>query len=703
VKGKFFVEAGFGHGRCIFNTTHITNATVVSETLLYCSTPKLNDFEASLPYGDMKYIVQVSMNGKELTDGKGQFDYYHEIELSDTRDSNIGPVTGSTLSQIEGRGFTHPNICNLKMRYGALEVTPTQVFNNTLISALSPVVAVTGAVELAASGNGQQYGRDWVYHHRDLENTFTYYQDILVHTLRPQSGPTTGRTRVAIAGIGFEQIRSESGPMRTDIPLWIKFTDLETGADIGNATKISNMDDDTIWWHTPNATEGTKAILNLSFNKQNWQQVIPTEKTFSYLYYNAPVVTSLDPRIGPVKNPDNLKTIVNGKNFICPNGDCKNVKVRFGDPEFGTIVPGTVLSPEKIECVVPHYPKPDIMYVDVSMNGDDYTNDHVNYGFYDAYVIDVNPKLIPAKGGTKLTVKGFGFVDTEHGVKSKFGSKDKGEFGCSSGSPCIAPATFVDGNNIITYSEPQDVMNYQGSHGNIGSDGFTVDVSVYGNQFTENGIQVFYIFDPDFISINRNSVPRNLQVPIIIKTDFHWDRNKYEMFAKYGNFTCKYVIGETEPEIIVTQGRMETMPLGSMYLEGDAPRPTHIICPSPKWIKEGKGVLEISVNGVDYLGTYFPFESTPVSEIFRVLPLSGPKHVEHSTKVIGSGFKASSDPLSIRTGNFGLEPIRKDQVIEYAWNSEEYQREMYLTSADFRSYQYVQHELKEGEKVDSIW
>ena len=155
VKGKYFVEAGFGKARCIFNSTHITNATVINENFLYCSTPKLNDFEASLPAADMKYVVQVSMNGKELTDGKALFEYYHEIDLFDTRDSNIGPVTGNTLSTIEGRGFTHPNVCNLKIRYGALEVTPTNVFNNTMISTKSPVVSVTGAVALAASGNGQ--------------------------------------------------------------------------------------------------------------------------------------------------------------------------------------------------------------------------------------------------------------------------------------------------------------------------------------------------------------------------------------------------------------------------------------------------------------------------------------------------------------------------------------------------------------------
>ena len=145
------------------------------------------------------------------------------------------------------------------------------------------------------------------------------------------------------------------------------------------------------------------------------------------------------------------------------------------------------------------------------MNGHDYTNDNVTYGYFDAYVIDVVPKLIPKEGGTKLTVKGFGFVNTEEGVKSKFSSRSKGEFTCTSGSPCINNARFIDKNNIETESQPHDSMQYSnGTLGNIANDPFTVEVSSGGNSFTENHIEVYYIEDPDFISINRNSVPQNL-------------------------------------------------------------------------------------------------------------------------------------------------------------------------------------------------
>ena len=63
---------------------------------------------------------------------------------------------------------------------------------------------------------------------------------------------------------------------------------------------------------TPNATAGTQAILMLSFNEQQWQSVIPTEKTYSYLYYNAPIIESITPQYGPVKSPNNEKSIIKG-------------------------------------------------------------------------------------------------------------------------------------------------------------------------------------------------------------------------------------------------------------------------------------------------------------------------------------------------------------------------------------------------------
>lgn len=75
------------------------------------------------------------------------------------------------------------------------------------------------------------------------------------------------------------------------------------------------------------------------------------------------------------------------------------------------------------------------------MNGRDYTNDHVTYGFYDAFVLDVAPRLISKRGGTKLSIRGFGFVDSGSSqIMSKFSSSAYGELTCNGKSPCTNSA-----------------------------------------------------------------------------------------------------------------------------------------------------------------------------------------------------------------------------------------------------------------------
>jgi len=62
--------------------------------------------------------------------------------------------------------------------------------------------------------------------------------------------------------------------------------------------------------------------------------------------------------------------------------------------------------------MVPKYTKPDVLKVELTLNGHDYTNDKKDYGYYDPYVIDVYPKLIAVDGSTKIKIKGIGFVNS---------------------------------------------------------------------------------------------------------------------------------------------------------------------------------------------------------------------------------------------------------------------------------------------------
>ena len=46
-----------------------------------------------------------------------------------------------------------------------------------------------------------------------------------VHDLHPQSGPTSGNTRVEVSGLGFKQFKTDNGTLRDDIPLYAKLED----------------------------------------------------------------------------------------------------------------------------------------------------------------------------------------------------------------------------------------------------------------------------------------------------------------------------------------------------------------------------------------------------------------------------------------------------------------------------------------------
>ena len=230
-----------------------------------------------------------------------------------------------------------------------------------------------------------------------------------------------------------------------------------------------------------------------------------------------------------------------------------------------------------------------------------------------------------------------------------------------------------------------------------------VDVSVYGGSFTDNEIEVYYIQDPEYTSINTNSVPANIQVPLLIETNFYWESNDPMRFWRYANFTCKFTLGEDE---LVTQGRMERIPLGSFYQRTFTREnlPTHIICPSPQMDgKGGSGRVQISPNGVDYTGEGFPFELTPPADIYRVAPQSGPIPGESKVKLIGGGFKEAKGTVYAKMGNFELEPISKDQCKVNPWNQDEYLGSMLMTRDDLRTFKAVQTRLSPGEQVQSVW
>jgi len=133
---------------------------------------------------------------------------------------------------------------------------------------------------------------------------------------------------------------------------------------------------------------------------------------------------------------------------------------------------------------MPNYPQPDILTIEVSMNGEDYSNDKKTFGFYDPFVLDVSPKLISKTGSTKITVNGFGFVDTSKDLKTKFEASDA-DISCV--NDCIMPAQY-DSKHAIVSSTPAYSGVKKSGHYLSPEEPLEVEVAVFADKFTDNNI-----------------------------------------------------------------------------------------------------------------------------------------------------------------------------------------------------------------------
>ena len=154
------------------------NATIIDEQTIKCSTPLLTNEDQSFDPQYEFMNVKVTLNGFELSETKQKFSYYPRIKITEV-DNDVGPLAGGTTLMIGGIGLGHPNICNPKVKFGAIEVTP-EVIDKAYFKVKTPAVAYPGSVTIFPSGNGQNYGPDKTLHYRDVENTFTYIQDAFI-------------------------------------------------------------------------------------------------------------------------------------------------------------------------------------------------------------------------------------------------------------------------------------------------------------------------------------------------------------------------------------------------------------------------------------------------------------------------------------------------------------------------------------------
>ena len=141
---------------------------------------------------------------------------------------------------------------------------------------------------------------------------------------------------------------------------------------------------------------------------------------------------------------------------------------------------------------------------------------------------------------------------------------------------CIITGTYVDKNTITYTNKLLSELTYSDGTSVKPSETIYVEVSLMTESYTNQKVPIYYFFQPTWNSVSPTSVPQNLDQHIRVQTDFGWSQNSFTQMQKYSNFTCMFQIGA---ETQVTQGRMETMPLGSLYdSDKTNDKPTHVVC-----------------------------------------------------------------------------------------------------------------------------
>jgi hypothetical protein len=134
----------------------------------------------------------------------------------------------------------------------------------------------------------------------------------------------------------------------------------------------------------PRTEDSGLAKLQVSPNGQDWQDLNQTIQV-----YKGPFIQEIWPTYVVTRNPQNKSLIVSGYNFNCEH-NCNRARCKFTNKARDEIMmPAQVLRNGSLSCQIPPYTSPEVLTVDISFNGQEYTNDNFEFGYLDPYILDV--------------------------------------------------------------------------------------------------------------------------------------------------------------------------------------------------------------------------------------------------------------------------------------------------------------------------
>ena len=287
-----------------------------------------------------------------------------------------------------------------------------------------------------------------------------------------------------------------------------------------------------------------------------------------------------------------------GTGFDCFDADCQELKCRFGNtPETYVYVQGSFIDQNTVRCKVPKYTKPDVLNLEMTINGESYTSDNQTFGFFDPFILDASPRLIAVDGSTNVSIQGIGFVDS--GLSRALFSNRSSPIICGgSAVECSKKAQFLDKRTLVTPTFPQSEVRYKSSGKSVMWDALSIDATVIGDEYTQNDVRLYYYQDPVITKTSIAESPSNVEAHLIINADFG-GQDKARL-VEHAKPTCRFTLGN---KVVETGASLLHYPFNSSK---DPSLINAFHCKSPQWNLDGtepeKAILEVSLNGQNYLG-----------------------------------------------------------------------------------------------------
>ena len=329
----------------------VVDATFVSSTVVNCTAP-------AQPAGAI--ALEVSSNTVQFSSSNITYVYLQPVSVLFITPS-VGPTSGGTNTTVIGVGLVPGSTC----RFGDLAALDAVWVSYTELVCVSPPTT-RGTYTIEVTSNLQDYTEDRV--------EFEFVGLPTVESVAPVLGPTVGGVLIQVAGTNFVAGSGLTCRFGAGVPV--------------SAQLISRTQVECI---SPALAAGN-VTLEVSINNQDYS-------SSGVVFEVLPVVTVLEtrPREGPVGG--GTLVVVQGAAYSDRSASLDYIFCRFGTERS----PGRYISDEALECVSPVHAAGNVT-LEVTMNGQDYTDYGVVFSYVAPTIQSIYPVLGPEHGGTVVTV-----------------------------------------------------------------------------------------------------------------------------------------------------------------------------------------------------------------------------------------------------------------------------------------------------------